>query len=241
MSVDGHVLQSVRPSIAACLAFWRESPETLTRCVSSLVGVCEYLVALDGPWDLMPHDSISADPAEVNAIIKAASAGAGKPNRLKASVHFTQERWESQVAKRAELMRLGAETGCQFLMVIDGDEWIEFAHEHDVHDKLEASELDVALVTSHRIGMGVKTIYRPMRRIYRASTGVTVQTAHNGYVTADGRWLHGDPAYVTLEEPLDLDGSLVIAHDLEARTGPRRRAQLDYRANRRKERSERWR
>lgn len=227
--------------ICACLSFWDETTATLTRCVKSLIGVCDYLVALDGPWALHPAEGCRATRDEIDAIIDAASGLAGKPIPLRAAVHFSAGIWPSQVAKRAELMRLAAETGSAWLLVIDADEWIEFAAPRlDVHEQLSATDRDVALVNQHRIGTGIRTHYRSMRRIYRAAAGVTVQTAHNGYRTADGRWLHGDPAYVKLEDAVDLSQLLTVGHDIEARTSVRRRAQLDYRSNRRRARAERW-
>lgn len=227
--------------ITACLSFWDERPESLSRCVRSLDGICSHVVALDGPWELHPADRVRASEEECEAIMEAASGLAGKPRRIRAEIQFSLTTWPSQVAKRAELMRLGIEAGNPWLLVIDGDEWVETCDRFAFHQALRETELDVAQVNQHRYGRGIRTHNRSMRRLYRAATGVTVERAHNGYVTSDGRWLHGDPAYVVLEQPLDTAHLITVAHDLEARTTVRRHAQLAYRSNRRRARAERWR
>jgi len=89
-------------------------------------------------------------------------------------------------------MAEAAELG-DWLFVIDGDEWIHDAKPVVLEDTLDATSCDVGYVRcTNKTGNENIDTPQMIRRLYRASTGVTVDTAHNGYRTADGRWLHGD-------------------------------------------------
>lgn len=224
------------PLLCACLAWYAETPDTLERCVSSLAGVADVLVALDGRWAEMPGDANKSSQAEWRAIKRAAKdagvtleiSGAGAPFR-------------SQVAKRTDLMRRGAATGAEWLMVIDGDESVVCGDVGELRAAVARLEGDVAHVTMHQSGVEAKSVDRGVRRLYRASTGVTLEKAHMGYRTADGRWLHGDPMQVTLETPsLALEPLLTIVHHMGARTRERRQAAQRYRIARRAQRIEAW-
>lgn len=192
----------------ACLAYYAEPLPTLERCVRSLAGVCTAVVALEGRWDLF--DELPTDTAAQLAQLEVAAEAAG------VELHHQAGRWPSQVAKRSELMRLGAEHG-SWLLVIDADEYVLASDPPALARALEQAQEDVLRVKLRREPFEPSSIPRAVRRLYRASTGVHVRTAHNGYVTDDGRWLHGDPAYVQLEPEGDVSLLLGLAHDVEAR------------------------
>ena len=220
--------------IVAALAWYAETAESLERCARSLGGFCDTLVAIGGRWDGFPAVD-GDDPAAQARAIERGADEAG----IFCDVTWTAETFASQVEKRAELMAAARSVG-DFVFVIDGDEYIVDAHTDEVIGLLERTEADAAQVAGIRVPLSASSARRPWRRMYRSSTGVTVETAHNGYRAADGRWLYGDPAHVTLEPVLDLSAHVLIAHDIAARSGERKIARKSYLRDRRDRQTERW-
>ena len=219
--------------ICCALAWYMEPPAFLTRCVESLRGLADELVAYDGAWDLWPDARRESSIEEHWAIAEAAT--------IPCTVLTPAAVWASQVAKRSALMRAATETGCDWILVIDGDEWIEQHHGAAVRAALESTPCDVATILHKRVtGYDAVNVPGAIRRLYRANTGVTVDTAHNGYRTTDGRWLHGDGAHVRLEPPCDLSGLVVLHHEHNNRGVERDRARQVYRQARLAQRTEAW-
>lgn len=221
-----------RPPVVACLAYYAEEAAHLDRCVTSLAGVADALVALQGQWDHFPAVD-GDDPAIQQAAILDAAMRAGM------RCQHSSGSWASQVDKRTQLMRMAAAMG-DWLLVIDADEWVTDADGPALHEQLADLGVDVARVNLRLHPIQACSPARAVRRIYRASTGVTVRTAHNGYVTSDGRFLHGDPAYVRLDDAADLSPVIMLGHQVDARAGQRRKARLQYLATRRRLRFESW-
>lgn len=224
--------------ITACLAWYDENPDDLARCVTSLEGIADHLIELDGPWQGMPHDH-HASPREQQDALREAAYAIGLPVISIAK----GDAYASQVQKRDQLMKYArTRTDADWLLVIDADEAIEpNAMTLALWHALENTEHDVALVTLRNIHHDTE-YSGPIRRLYRASTGVHVPgPAHMAYVTSDGRYLHGDPAYVQLEPPESSTAAmLTIAHDSSHRTAERQAARLAYRNHRNRERTEAW-
>ncbi len=221
--------------ITACLVWFDETPETLTRCVTSLAGVADRIVALDGPWQHMPHDCVSSPREQHDAIL----AAAGSFDSV--TVMPARRAWRSQVAKRAAALELAHLVGSDWIAVIDADEHVERCDGETLRARLAETGRDVCEVGFRTYGSRVKNT-RPVqiRRIYRASTGVTVDVAHNGYRTADGRWLHGDARHITRVRAADLSDVVAIAHDRDARTTERQQARMGFLDERRARRLETW-
>ncbi len=214
-----------------------EPPAFLARCVESLRGLADELVAYDGAWDLWPDAKPESTEAEGLAIIRAADE-IGLP----CTIYTPDTTWGSQVEKRAALMLEAGETGCDWLLVIDGDEYIANAESQVARATLETTACDVACIMHLRtVGYDRVNIPGPIRRLYRASTGVTVDTAHNGYRTMDGRWLHGASHAVRLEPALDLSQHVLLHHERANRGEERNRAALEYRSARLAAGVESWR
>lgn len=209
--------------ICAAMAWYDEPLPFLNRCIRSLAGIADTLIAVDGRWNLHGEDDdpfVSAED-EYDTIRDAAAAVGIAVQTLTPVAP-----WNSQVEKRSFLMQRATETGCDWILVIDGDEEITRCHTEQLHAELQGTALDVAEV------MGTNTNPdrgpHPWRRIYRASTEVTVQHWHNGYQTADGRWLHGPARHVQREPTLDLSGLIHIVNERYGRGKARDRTQGRY-------------
>jgi len=220
--------------IVACLAWYAETAETLERCALSLAGVCERMVAASGRWYGFPE--VPAD--DRRGQLRALKAGCATA-KIELVPVIADGEWPSQVDKRATLMDVACSRG-DWLFVIDADEYVAECQLEEFHDALWHSEFDVAQIHGRRVPLKPSSARRPWRRLYRASTRVTVRQAHNGYVTEDGRWLYGDPSAVDLEPCLDLTGLLLLEHDREARSSERKDARRVYNLARRDERLETW-
>lgn len=213
-------------SIVACLAWYDEPPEFLYRCVRSLAGVADYLVAFDGAWKHFPTRGWNAlsDKAEHDAIGQACDDA-----RLQYEITrpFTGT-WKSQVAKRDALMLRAGRFG-DWLFVIDGDEYVESFG--NLTREQSETDLDVGTVECSELRPGATgpSPWSPIRRVYRAP--VRVEGGHHGYRTADGRWLHGDPSKVKLEPTVALPIQLI--HTPSSRGEDRNRRAAEYRATRR--------
>lgn len=222
--------------ITAAIAFWDEPISNLTRILLSLEGVAANAVILDGRWNLMPGDNTNS-PEEQHQAIATTCDQIGLPYGL----YLTHEPFDTQVSKRSALMHLAHTIGHQpWTLVIDGDEHITQANPPDLHRQLAHSQHDVATVTGTKYGNGMRTGSRPIRRIYRTSSRVTVKIAHNGYCTPDGKWLHGDSAFVTLEPTEDCSPHLTISNQVGSRGNSRNQAAQKYRQARVDHRVERW-
>lgn len=221
--------------VTAVLAWFDESPETLDRCVRSLAGVADRLVALDGPWEHFPHESASSPRVQHDAIMSAAAS------LESVTVMPSNRPWRSQVAKRAALLELARIVGSDWLLVIDADEHVERCDGGLLRERLASTGRDVCKVGFRTYGAGVKN-HRPVaiRRLYRESTGVTVDVAHNGYRTSDGRWLHGDGRHVRRELADDLSDVIAVAHDRDARSVERQKARVEFIDERRRLKFESW-
>lgn len=206
--------------ITAGLCWFDEPCELLDRCVRSLAGVADEVVALDGAWDLFPGAEPGGSGHEQQRAIRVAAKDVG----LRALIAAPLFVYESQIAKRAALMQY-ARRDSDWVLVVDADDYLE-PPAGDVRAALTETDLDVAeILASYRIGRRAAT--RPVRRLFRSSTGVTVTGAHNGYRAADGRWLHA-PSNIATEPALDLTGVLRLAHDSSARPAGRRAAMECY-------------
>lgn len=215
--------------LVAALAWYWESPEFLTRCVQSLAGAVDHLVALDGPWEGFPHELPCSNPAEYAAIIETANE---VDLGLTISKPGSARVWPSQVAKRDALMKIAGELG-DWIFVIDGDEWVADPHTAETRLMLEETGLHVASVAFRNVTGGNQAPSR-IRRVYRPP--VTVERNHHGY-NREGTWLHGPP-HVGLAPTVDLP--LELLHEQAHRGQARDAASVEYRNWRRRTQAERW-
>lgn len=159
---------------------WYEEPASwLAECVASLAGLCDHLVAVDGPYALFPGAirKPASGSEQADAIARTA-AGAG----IGCTVHVPREPWwGNEVGKRDFMLRLAmtaAEPGVDWLLRIDADEVVTQAPA-DTRKALGDTELDVAEVTMWERGIadGQDSQF-PLRAAFRALPGIRIQQAH---------------------------------------------------------------
>lgn len=136
--------------------------------------------------------------------------------------------WRSQVEKRDALMRRASERG-DWILVIDGDEYVEAFDVESVRAALEQSPVDVASVTLRNLNRPwplreLAPQWFDARRLFRS--GTTVPGPEHYRYERDGRRLDNAPA-------LDLCSLVTVAHDNRNRPARREQAAQDYRRARR--------
>jgi hypothetical protein len=220
--------------IAALLCWFDEPVEMLDRCVRSLSGVADEVLAVDGRWELFPGEEWRSPLEQRDAILDAA-----RDVDLVAFVAQPSEAYESQMVKRAIMFNFARFRRADWALIMDADNHVVDCDGEALRAVLAATDRDVAssVVEGVRNGRSYRTA---VRRFYRMVPGLTVDRAHNGYRTGDGRWLLGDHAYVSLEPALDLRELLTIAHDDSPRSERRDAARREYRASRQLARVEAW-
>lgn len=215
--------------IVAALAWYDEPCAALSRCVRSLAGTVDHLVAVDGRWDSFPSlRELSADD-QVRAIEEA-----GGESGLRVEIHRLG--FESQVAKRDYLMRQAGKHG-DWVLVIDADEFVARCDGEGLRARLAVTSEDVGLVVHHNARKRSRSEAAWIRRLFRA--GTTVSTAHNGYLF-EWRWLHGDRAYVRLAPTFDVSAWLALEEDDRLRSDARAAASELYKRGRARRRDEAW-
>lgn len=224
--------------LVAALAWYQEPVEFLDRLVRSLGGVVDELIALDGRWRLFDDGaSCFLSPAVQADTIAVAAEAVGLP----VTFGLVADVWDSQVAKRDRLMRLAADLG-DWILVVDGDEYVESCDPVELRAELELADVNVATMMTVPKTPEARTLRtpEPVRRIYRATPSLHVETAHNGYRDDTG-WLHGDSAYAKLIAPARTAPFLAMAHQGRARGEERNALAMTYRMERRAARVEAWR
>lgn len=215
--------------ICAALCWYDETPDFLTRCVSSLEGLVDSVLAVDGAWELF--DGRAWSPDEQQWAIKTAAFKAD----IGCEVIVPPQRWRSQVEKRAKAMA-AAGADSDWVFVIDADEYVALSADAEVRAALERTDCNTATVTIMNLHLGeVMPGYHPRggltRRFYRA--GTTVTTVHSGYAF-DGRDMLRD------EPEEDLREFMLVEHDNHNRGNERNAMDRSYREARQREGVEVW-
>jgi len=220
-------------NITAVLCWYNEPPEFLGRCVRSLAGICDRLVALDGAWQPYP-DASAHSPKEQHQALLVAAGDAGlvtyaRPGSL----------WESQIVKRDYAMALAVGSGADWIIVIDGDEYVapldltvaeRRLKRMQIEDALAHTDLLVAETTLRNVtGDDHRGVDQRWRRLFRAAPTLGVSGSHQGY-TIPPHHLHGDTRDgLTLAPAADLTSLLTIEHTPRSRGTERNAAARAYR------------
>lgn len=101
--------------VTGALCWWNESPEDLDKCVRGLGFVCDRVVAFDGAYARYPGATTRSDPAQVDAIRKAAMAVG-----LECEIVQPDQLWRGQVEKRTHLLQAAAK-GSDWIVTVDAD------------------------------------------------------------------------------------------------------------------------
>ena len=198
--------------ITGLLSWFRESPQTLRDTITSTAPLIDELVCLDGRYALFPHEANRSTAEEVEAIKEACESV-----ELPVQIHQVDEpfdgRWGGEVAKRAELFRLGEQTGADWYYVFDAD-----CHAQQINpgwrEMIEAErELHVATVMVADGG-----IAKPHPAFFRALPGLTVQERHWRYlVPKHGPVLWDYPHLLTQRKRIPTFTKIVIDHNAQRR------------------------
>lgn len=159
--------------VVGLLSWYDEDPSWLAECVASAARLCDHLIAVDGPYALFPGSTRTpfsgSDQAEV---IARTCAGAG----IGCTIHTPRTPWwGGEVEKRDFMFRAGAllTSPRDWFLRIDADETLTQIPP-DTRALLSATDLDVAEVTLWERGVGES----PLRCLYRALPGLSVEQAH---------------------------------------------------------------
>lgn len=205
--------------IVACLSWYDEPLDGLDRCVSSLAGVADLLLAVDGAFESFPHRRPWSEHDQ-HGVIMDAAVEAGLLLELVAVV----DPWQGdEVGKRAWMTQRGVElAGGGWLLVIDGDEYVEES----------VPSLSRRLEQSIAIGDGaayvqfrVNEMRHPLPRLFRAQAGLTVRGAHWRYVLGDRViCAHGNEP----EEPIADAAELIALRHAPTRTDERQQRRGEF-------------
>jgi hypothetical protein len=159
--------------IIALLSWYEEPASWLAECVASTAKLCDHIIAVDGPYALFPGALRKpASGTEQAEIILHTAAGAG----IGCTIHAPRQPWwGNEVQKRAYMFRLaeGMTTADDWLLRIDADEVLTTVPS-DTRAKLAKTSLDVANVLMWERDDS----QFPIRVLFRALPGITVQQAH---------------------------------------------------------------
>jgi hypothetical protein len=233
--------------IIGTLCWFNEPVAFLDRCVRSLGSVVDHLLAVDGRWKHCGDGLPARSPEQEYETIREAAIAIGLPCTIVGPNIDARTGepvpWQSQVEKRARICDIAVALGADWVLVIDGDEWVMRAG--DFRAQLEETDRYVAYVDMIRTTgcrPGDRSQSGRVRRLFYTASGLTVDRAHNGYRTLEEppRWLQGDSAYVKLEKALDLSKTIALGHAYGARGGEREALRMDFRMRRRDKLLERW-
>lgn len=226
--------------VIGLLNFYQESALWLAATVASASKCIDHLIACDGAYFLFP-DGAPHSGAEQAAVINEVA----QAHNLGCTIHAPQETWAgNEVEKRAFLFTL-AETISDpddWYMVIDADEVVTDAPPN-LRERLEAADEDVAEVTfwerddieftpkkakaARQFDWPAKHEY-PIRILFRAIRGLTVERNHYTYTTPDKRVLWGNRSSTVQQEPALDCKDLRIEHRTNFRDLARRNAAKEY-------------
>lgn len=232
--------------VYALLAWFDESPETLTRCVESLAGFADHFIGLDGSYESWPNPRRESPALQAFALsdaVRRAHAETG----MRYSLWTPHKPWASEVEKRATMFEHARECGAtpdDWLLVIDAD--VSVAHAAPAtRDLLTGTGYDVAEVKIHNVRPDghVSMTYPRYRSMFRALPGLTCKWTHWLYVApleVGWRYMWKTPnGHDSAEPVLDLSEHVTLHHHNLDRSAERDAAARTYYRNREAQQLER--
>ena len=183
----------MKPRLIALLSFYDERPDWLAACIFTMYKHLDvdHVVALDGAYALYPEGRAWSPTDQHHAITEACNA-LGVGLTLSAPQHV----WTgNETEKRTALFRLAdsvSTNGVDWYFVIDADELVDECRAESLKSilaDLEHDVADVALLTREPTG---EISRQPLRMLFRAIHGITVEQYHWHYKAPDGRMLWGN-------------------------------------------------
>lgn len=179
--------------IHALLSWYEEPYSCLAATVSSLKGLCDSVIAVDGAYALFPGSlhRPNSGPEQANVI-----ASVCHSLRMDVTIHQRGEPWwKNEAEKRGFMFTLG-ETVSEpedWYFLIDADETVS-GIPGDARERLEASDLlaaecqmwekDYLHVLPDGTQVGALGVH-PIRRFWRALRGIEVGPAHHQFHVGD--------------------------------------------------------
>jgi hypothetical protein len=164
--------------VIALLSWYEENPAWLAECVSSLGKLCDHVIAVDGPYGLVPGSTAKPGSSPTQSdTIRRVCAGLN----IGCTIHTpNQVWWEGEVAKRDFMFRLGmtiATPGDDWFLRIDADEsFTEIPP--DTKTQLFNTDCDVAEITIWERHPELGDSQSAFRCLFRALPGIAIQQAH---------------------------------------------------------------
>lgn len=170
--------------IWALLSWFNEQPSWLYQVVASVSPFVDGVVAVDGPYPLTPHESITSPVEQYEALYAAAS-----DHDVSLMIHANGPMEE--VRKRAYMFERALDVATpmeDWFLIIDGDMWL---HQKSWPERaryyLEETDLHAAEVTFHNLDPEPDSNpkERAFRSLFRAIPGLTVEGTHAIYTVPD--------------------------------------------------------
>lgn len=215
--------------VIAGLCWYDESPAHLARLVTSLTGVADHLVAIDGAYLHYPQGRASSDPLQYQVLIETAyAAGLGLTIHRQSTVWYGNE-----VEKRNFLMRQcirAAEGPGDWILVMDGDEMVSAARA-GWREQIEQTSCDAAMVRfwnrrpddanelARSFWFPAEHGFQTHRVFFRALPNLRIKGNHYTYVAGD-KTLRGADSYLCVPA-LDLSQVFEIEHRHDFRSTER--------------------
>lgn len=170
--------------VTAIVSWFDETPEMLSACISSLAGVVDHVIAVDGAYFLYPEGRASSDPAQARIIAEIC-----RGMRIGYTIHIPGSVWAgNEVQKRNHAIRLAElvtrEDGWYFVHDADcvvteiAPNWFEVLESDELK---EFAAINIACKEVRDIpGYDVPPTdgFSPIRLVYRALPGATYGPTH---------------------------------------------------------------
>jgi len=217
--------------LIAMLSFFDEEPELLHECISRLkkIGV-DLLVAVDGPYDLLPVDFQCSSFETINTIIGEAGADLDLILRNKAS-------WSgNEVEKRNYMLSVALEAAQEgdWLLVVDSDHmWEQIDPNDDLHGILAGYGYDACSVAIADCALDDPSpSWYEARMLLRSVPGMHYEGSHWRVRFPDGRGVStlkaGDDLVGEMGEISDMTSLFRVRHVVYEQPPERRKRQTIY-------------
>lgn len=219
--------------IIGITSFYDEKPAWLHDAIASIArhGV-EHLVAVDGAYALFANGQPASPPEQHQAIEDTC-----RTHNIGLTLHVPRTTWQgNEIEKRTFCFRLAEQLAepDDWYWSMDADQVVTDCPP-DLKQQLGETKHDAAVVTFYEGHHERKVAQRatwdgdefPVRLLFRAIPGLSVEGNHFTYVTPDGRCVWGNPHQQHIDPALDLS-ALRVEHRTWERDEERHRAQYDY-------------